>query len=170
MYGTITKKGGNGGGMACVVLPLEEYMIERVIPLVAGYLNASADGLTETAPSSDQTERCERTLFELMKSKFAFCYVAQIDQEFVGFILLAWSFSISKGKPVLRIEALYTLPNYRNRGVGRRLIEFASEMAEGSNSARLQLETDDGNKPAKSLYEKTGFQFIKGKEVYMKFI
>jgi hypothetical protein len=49
-------------------------------------------------------------------------------------------------------------------------LAFADELARQHNAARLQLETDDCNTPAKSVYKKMGFQLIEGKEVYMKFL
>ncbi|NOU90586.1 GNAT family N-acetyltransferase [Paenibacillus sp. LMG 31460] len=60
---------------------------------------------------------------------------------YVGFIVLSWSFSISKGYPVLRIDALYASPLHRNKGVGRKLMQYAFDLAIENKATRLQLET-----------------------------
>ena len=65
----------------------------------------------------------------LLRDRLADCYLARRGDEYVGFIVLSWSFSMSKGYPVLRVEALYTWPPYRNMGVGRALLQHATQLA-----------------------------------------
>ncbi len=96
--------------------------------------------------------------------------MAKKDHEYIGFIILSWSFSISKGFPVLRIEALYSSAKHRNKGIGRKLIEHAINLAKSKKATRLQLETHDDNAPARSLYKQLGFKLIQGKGVYMSFL
>ena len=70
----------------------------------------------------------------------------------------------------MRVEALYTWPPYRNMGAGRALLQHATQLAKEKNAARLQLETDDDNAPARHLYTGLGFEKIPGKGVYMLFL
>jgi len=153
---------------------LDESMIDAAAPLVIGYLHSSPDGMTQAKPAKKQYQellgRIKRNLSELLKSGLASIYVAQVGREIAAYILLSWGFSIGKGRPVLRVDALYTLPEYRNRGIGRKLMEFAVDMAESNHAARMQLETDDCNAPAQTLYTNIGFERIEGKEVFMKFL
>ncbi|WP_307449528.1 GNAT family N-acetyltransferase [Paenibacillus sp. V4I3] len=44
---------------------------------------------------------------------------------------------MSKGYPVLRIDALYASPLHRNMGVGRKLMQHAIDLA--NKATRLQL-------------------------------
>lgn len=68
---------------------------------------------------NEQSGKYEQILNSIISNNFA---QAKHDQEYLGFIVLSWSFSISKGYPVLRIEALYASPLHRNKGVGRKLM------------------------------------------------
>jgi ribosomal protein S18 acetylase RimI-like enzyme len=152
------------------VVPLIESLVPNVKSLIAGYITSSSNGVGEIHSSLEQIENCEQILHRFIQNSFAHCYVAKHDQEYVGFIVLSWSFSISKGYPVLRIDALYSTPKYRNKGVGRKLMEHAIDLAIESKASRLQLETDDDNTPARTLYKKLGFQLLPGKGVYMSFL
>ena len=49
-------------------------------------------------------------------------------------------------------------------------MEYAIDLAIANKATRLQLETDDDNDSARSLYNKLGFKLIEGKGVYMSFL
>ncbi|WP_336772837.1 GNAT family N-acetyltransferase [Paenibacillus sp. MMO-58] len=70
----------------------------------------------------------------------------------------------------MRVEALYSSSKHRKRGVGRTLLQHAIDLAASRKAARLQLETDENNAPARALYNQLGFTLIQGKEVYMSFL
>jgi ribosomal protein S18 acetylase RimI-like enzyme len=152
------------------IVPLNESHIPEVKGLIAGYINCSSNGVGESSSSQEQIENCEKILNRFIREKKADCYLAKHDQEYVGFIVLSWSFSISKGYSVLRVDALYSSPKYRNKGIGRKLMQQAIDLAKESKASRLQLETDDDNTSAHTLYKKFGFELIPRKGVYMLFL
>ncbi|MGZ9586613.1 N-acetyltransferase family protein [Paenibacillus marinisediminis] len=152
------------------IISLDESHIPKVKGLVAGYINSSSSGMDELDPSSEQLEQCERILHRLISDSSSSCYLAKQDHEYIGFIILSWSFSISKGYPVLHVDALYSSSKHRKMGVGRKLMEYAIDLAISNKATRLQLETDDDNLPARSLYGKLGFKLLQGKGVYMSFL
>lgn len=152
------------------IIPLDESHIHRVKGLIAGYLNSSSNGMDELDSSPEQLEQCEQILKRFMRDSSAICYLAKQGHEYMGFIILSWSFSISKGYPILRIDALYSSSKHRRKGVGRKLMEHAIDLAHSKKATRLQLETDDNNVPARSLYNQLGFKIIEGKGVYMSFL
>lgn len=152
------------------IIPLEEYHIPKVKDLIAGYNHSSSNGVDESDPSPEQLVQSEQILYRLIKDNSVFCYLAKQNHEYVGFNILSWSFSISKGYPILRIEALYSSAKHRKKGIGKKLLEHAIDLAISNKASRLQLETDDNNAPARSLYEQLGFQIIQGKGVYMSFL
>lgn len=156
--------------MSIDILSLNESLVPNVKGLIAGYINSSSNGVDESDTSPEQLGKCEQILNSLISNKLAQCYLSKHDQEYVGFIVLSWSFSISKGYPVLRIDALYASPLHRNKGVGRKLMQYAIDLAIENNATRLQLETDDNNIPASTLYKSLGFKLIPGKGVYMSFL
>lgn len=108
--------------MEIAVIPIDESHIPKVQGLIAGYLSSS-NAVDESDPSPKQLEQCEQLLYRFTNDSSAYCYLAKQDQEYIGFIILSWSFSISKGYPVLRIEALYSSAKHRNKGIGRKLME-----------------------------------------------
>ncbi|MDF2723282.1 MAG: GCN5-related N-acetyltransferase [Paenibacillus sp.] len=156
--------------MSIEIIALDEAHIPEVKGLIAGYLNASSNGVDESDSSPEQLEQCEQILYRLIRDSSSYCYVAKRDHEYMGFILLSWGFSISKGYPVLRIEALFASSKHRKKGVGKKLMEHAIALATANKAARLQLETDDDNVPARMLYKQLGFKPIQGKGVYMLFL
>ncbi|MBN3523399.1 GNAT family N-acetyltransferase [Paenibacillus apiarius] len=156
--------------MLLEIVSLNESLIPKVRGLVSGYLNSSFDGDDESAYSPEQMEKCEQILNRFLCFDLAHCYLAKHGEEYVGLIVHSWSFSLSKGYAVLRIEALYSLPSYRNKGVGRKLLQHAIDLANEKKAARLQLETDDENVPARALYASLGFELLTGKGVYMLFL
>jgi ribosomal protein S18 acetylase RimI-like enzyme len=157
-------------GKLIEIAPLCESAIPEASRLVWGYMNASLEGTGDALIKSDQLAHGEGVLHRLLTFRTAECCLAKMDQQYVGVILLSWSFSLSKGYPVLRVEALYTLPEFRKRGVGRKLLEHAAELARQNKANRLQLETDHDNAPARALYEGLGFQLMREKRVYMLFL
>ena len=104
-----------------------------------------------------------------IKDGSSFCYLARQGNEYVGFIVPSWRFSISKGYPVLRIDALCSSSKHRKKGIAKRLMQHAIDLAFSKKAARLQLETDADNIPARTLYNQPGFKLIQGKGVYMSF-
>jgi ribosomal protein S18 acetylase RimI-like enzyme len=152
------------------ILPLNESLVPEVKGLITGYINSSSNGVDESDSSLEQIEECEQILNRFIRYNLAHCYLAKFDQKYVGFIVLSWSFSISKGFPVIRIDALYSSPKHRKKGVGRKLMQHAIDLAIENKASRLQLETDDDNIPACALYKNLGFKIIPGKGVYMSFL
>lgn len=156
--------------MVIAIELLNESHIPKAKHLLAGYLNSSASGNTEPAPSPEQLESCEQALKRFLQYDLAHCYLAKLNRDYVGFISLSLGISISKGYPVLRVDGLYTAPNCRNKGVGRKLMQHAVKLATENKAHRLQLETDDDNSAARALYTKLGFEQLAGKGVYMLFL
>ncbi|MDR6555055.1 GNAT family N-acetyltransferase [Paenibacillus qinlingensis] len=156
--------------MSVEIVPLNESLVPSVKRLLAGYMNSSSNGVTESETTTTQLRECEDILYRFLRNNKSHCYVAKFEQEYVGFIVLSWSFSISKGYPVLRVDALYSSPHHRNKGVGSKLVQYAIGIAIENKASRLQLETDDENSPARKLYSNLGFKLIPGKGLYMAFL
>jgi ribosomal protein S18 acetylase RimI-like enzyme len=152
------------------VVSLHESHIPNIINLIAGYLHSASNGIDESVASPEQLEHCESVLHRFLSQDAAQLFLAKLHNEYIGFLVLSWSYSLSKGRSVLRIDALYSSPAYRNKGVGRKLIQHAIGLAIERNASRLQLETDDENTPARTLYRNLGFNLIEGKSVYMLFL
>jgi GNAT superfamily N-acetyltransferase len=117
-----------------------------------------------------QRQECEQALQRLLRFEGARFTLAKNAGMYVGFIALHWGFSTTKGLPILRVQDLFTLPEARQKGVARALLQYAIQLARERGANRLQLETDLDNTPARSLYQTTGFEWLPGKQVYMLFL
>jgi len=71
----------------------------------------------------------------------------------VGFATVYFSYSSSLPAKVAILNDLFTVPEMRGKGVGRKLIEHCRNYAVGKDAARLQWLTAPDNKQAQSLYE-----------------
>ncbi|TDF99765.1 GNAT family N-acetyltransferase [Paenibacillus piri] len=156
--------------MGIEIVALEASLVAKASRMVSGYLFSSSNGTDEPAVTPELAQSCVPLLERLLSSGLAELYMAVQDGQHIGFMLLSWSFSMSKGRPVLRVEALYTSPDYRNQGIGKKLLQYAVGLARTKQAVRLQLETDETNVPARVLYEDLGFEKIEGKGVYMLFL
>lgn len=83
-----------------------------------------------------------------------------IDNEGVtrGFVQLYPSFcSIDAGK-ILILHDLFVDASVRNQGIGKMLMDKATEYARENNVVRIDLLTDKTNYPGQALYEKLGYK------------
>lgn len=85
-------------------------------------------------------------------------YVALDDNEkCLGFIYYMTN-GVFGSYPYLHIVAVKE--EYRNYGIGKRLMKFFEDNASDSSSAKYFLTVDDFNPEAKKLYESLGYQCV----------
>lgn len=145
------------------VCALADGLLAEAARLLALYVHGEDAAEAHLGAAREALER-----FRLNPS--ALFWLARADGRSMGFISLAWSVSTSRGAPVLRVEGLYTLPEYRRSEVATTLLERAVEVAHARGANRLQLETDIDNLAARRLYERLGFECFPRKQVYMRFL
>lgn len=85
---------------------------------------------------------------------------AQRDDDCVvaGFCSVQGLISSAEGGPVGIVEDVVVAPEWRGRGIGRRLLEGAEAWARRRGMSRLQLLADRGNAPALDFYRHLGWQ------------
>ena len=76
----------------------------------------------------------------------------------LGFTLLYPTWSSLSMKPWWNLNDLYVVPEARQRGVARALMERARRLAEETGASGLGLETAKDNLPAQKLYEQLGWK------------
>jgi GNAT superfamily N-acetyltransferase len=81
--------------------------------------------------------------------------VAENNQDLVGY---AWAQSygvhLRTSDVTARLNDLFVLPNYRNQGIAKGLLEFVTEWAKESNVKYLQWQA---NKSSTPFYERLGY-------------
>src|SRR5438477_13191788 len=82
-------------------------------------------------------------------------YAAFVEEEVVGFVLIRMNMSLFRGY----IQAFAVHENWRNRGIGTMLLEFAEERI-FRESANVFLCVSSFNDSAQRLYLRRGYQRI----------
>jgi diamine N-acetyltransferase len=73
-----------------------------------------------------------------------------------GFAIWYYSFSTFRGRHGIYLEDLFVRPDYRGRGIGRRLLEALAQRCVRENLARLEWAVLDWNEPALKFYRSLG--------------
>jgi ribosomal protein S18 acetylase RimI-like enzyme len=89
----------------------------------------------------------------LLGSSNCYFFTTTIKQKPVGYLILLKR----KGSKTLRIYSIAINFHQRGKGIARRLIDLAREIAFENNFNRITLEVSEINQPAIDLYQKSGF-------------
>ncbi len=88
-------------------------------------------------------------------SPYAEGYVFRFGGEYAGYGMLAKSYSTEFGKPVVWIEDVYVLKDFRGEGIASKFFAFVGEKYP---HALLRLEAEPYNERAVKLYKELGFE------------
>ncbi len=84
-------------------------------------------------------------------------YVAEVSGQTVASLLVTPEWSDWRNSKVLWIQSVYVLPEFREKGVFKKMYEFLKEMAGNTNNiAGLRLYVDKSNKKARHVYKTLG--------------
>jgi len=72
----------------------------------------------------------------------------------VSFATVYFSYASTVASKIAILSDLFTLPEHRGKGYGKKLIEHCVEVAKENGCARLQWFTQNNNEVAKGLYKK----------------
>ena len=91
------------------------------------------------------------------------CLLVALDNnEIVGYI---YGFKQEKDPTVEKeeylLDALYVLENYRNKGIGKSLIQEFKAWCEGLNATNINVNVCSKNETAKALYKENNFITVK---------
>lgn len=104
----------------------------------------------------------ERDISDTIMHEGAMCFSAIKDGRLVAYVL---------GRiipPEGEIYRVAVLPEYRQRGIGYRLLDFAAKTSRGDGLEVLFLEVRSSNLPAIALYRAYGFKKIGMRKNYYK--
>lgn len=116
----------------------------------------SRDPMGQQKPLSAET--CRDLISGLKSIGTAFTFIAQIDHQPAGLINCFTGFSTFKAKPLVNIHDVVVSPEFREQGVGNRLLNAVEQKAREMGCCKLTLEVRDDNR-AKNLYERYGFDY-----------
>lgn len=82
--------------------------------------------------------------------------IAEFEEKPIGFALYFHNFSTFEGRPGLYLEDLYIEPQFRNRGFGKKLLQFLGYEAVRLNCKRFEWWCIDWNTPSIEFYKSLG--------------
>ena len=130
-----------------MITHVSEKNINALIPLMRKYQE-----FYKTAHISDS--RNETFFAQFGESSELGCQFLFIESgKAVGFATIYFSFASSITSKVAVLNDLYTLPEYRGAGIGRKLIQHCQHYAQKKGAARLQWVTAPDNTAAQKLYD-----------------
>ena len=99
-------------------------------------------------------------LYELFKKERSVYNVTEVNGEIVG----GGGIYPTRGLPdnTCELVKMYLLPKARGMGLGKLLIELCIQQAKEMNYRKIYLETMPELKQAMKVYEKFGFEYLKG--------
>ena len=80
-------------------------------------------------------------------------FLYRLDNKVVGFATVYFSYSSTIASKVAILNDLFTLPETRGLGIGKKLVEFSREYALEMGASRLQWVTALDNDAAQKLYD-----------------
>ena len=99
----------------------------------------------------------EHVIDGLRQQPGAIVLLARVDARAVGIAVCYRGFSTFAARPLLNLHDLAVLPDFRNRGVGSRLLEAVCRHAADSGCCKVTLEVRADNHAAETLYRRHGF-------------
>ncbi len=102
--------------------------------------------------------RRDRTIERMTAcAEFERALVADVQGSTAGFACLRIVPAMADDRPHASLIELYVRPEWRRRGVGRRLLESAETYARSAGAAQLVLLTGLGNAEAQAFYRTLGY-------------
>jgi ribosomal protein S18 acetylase RimI-like enzyme len=89
---------------------------------------------------------------------FGRVFLILLANEVAGYAVLTFGYSLEFHGRDAFVDEIYLRAEYRGRGIGKRALQFLTEVcaAEGVNA--LHLEVERTNTPAQAVYRKFGFE------------
>ena len=88
--------------------------------------------------------------------KYAEALIGEFDNKPVGFALFFYNFSTFLSLPGIYLEDLFVNPDYRGKGIGKKLLLELVQIAKRKGFGRVEWAVLDWNKPAIEFYKSLG--------------
>jgi GNAT superfamily N-acetyltransferase len=127
---------------------------ERDIPVVLSLIRALADyeKLSDAVVATEDDLR--RSLFGA--ESHAHVEIAYVGDVAAGFAVWFHNYSTFLGKAGIYLEDLFVQPEYRRRGIGRRLLSHLARLAVDRDCGRMEWSVLGWNETAIRLYRSVG--------------
>lgn len=131
--------------------PLGPADLASLMPLVERY--HEFEGIVKP-----DNERREALMPLLQTPQYGVIYAIEQDTVAVGYMALAYGYSIEFGGREAVVDEFFIEPAQRGRGLGRYVLDLVVKKLSEARFVALNLEVAHQNSGAKSLYERKGFK------------
>ena len=129
------------------------YATEQDVPLILSFIRS----LAEYEHMADEVVATEALLHEwIFEKRKAEVIFALEDGKETGFALFFHNFSTFLGRAGIYLEDLFVLPEYREKGYGKGLIQTLARIAVERGCGRLEWWCLDWNTPSIEFYRSLG--------------
>jgi ribosomal protein S18 acetylase RimI-like enzyme len=94
----------------------------------------------------------------MLDNNLACVLVAEVNDQVIGMCSGQLTVSTAEGGPALLVEDVIVHEDYREQGVGKRLMQEIAEWGKTQDVSRFQLLADRNNAPALEFYKRLGWQ------------
>lgn len=101
----------------------------------------------------------EKALFS--SDSFIKVLISEYNHIPVGYALFFPNFSTFKGKPGIYLEDLFVMPEFRGKGIGRKMLEEIISIAKKQECGRVEWSVLDWNSAAIEFYKARGAKPLK---------
>jgi len=130
-----------------VIETVSKENLNEVLPLIRQYQK-----FYKVSDISDENN--SRFFSQFGESNPSGCqFLYRLNGSVVGFATVYFTFASTIAAKVATLNDLYTVPENRNSGIGRELVEYCRNFAAKNGAVRLQWITAPDNTQAQSLYE-----------------
>ena len=124
------------------------------VPLIVQFIRelAEYERLLDHVEATEEDLR--RDLFG--ENPRAFCEIAELEGEPVGFALWFYNYSTFKGRAGIYVEDLFVRPEARGVGAGKALLRRLAKRCVEADLGRLEWAVLDWNAPSIAFYDSLG--------------
>lgn len=90
----------------------------------------------------------------LSEKKFFEAYLGKINEKYVSCVVFFMTYSSYMAKPILYLEDIFVLDEYRKQGIGQKMFDFCVKKSKEKGCGRMEWSVLNWNEPAINFYEK----------------
>jgi len=125
-------------------------------------------GISLKDPLAKKLNSCLNEI--LNNPKYGSVFIIKSSMQIIGYIILTFGYSLEYGGRDAFIDEFFIKPEYRNKGIGSKSLEYIIKYARTTGIKALHLEVKKKHKDAARLYERNGFGKRKSKFMTLKLV
>lgn len=95
---------------------------------------------------------------KLINNKNSFVNLATLKNKIIGFISYSIRSVVRYPQPIIEVEELYIIPEYRQKGIGTKLMRHVINICKKKSCQYIFLASDKKRRPAHKFYRILGFE------------